>query len=168
MLTKDYVCGMQVNSGDYQVMYRGGAYSFCSKQCQERFQANPHLYVGLPGQKAPKQEGLSVIKQRRLRLAQPLSSSQAKILVEALQAMMGIQAVSAEGDSVVITYDLLQATAEQIEEKLAEIGVQLGEGAAERLRRAFVHFEEECEVGNLEVHEDDMVPILEAFRRGER
>lgn len=92
MLTRDMVCGMQVNSGDYQVMYRGGAYSFCSKQCQGRFQANPHLYIGIPGQKAPKQEGLTVIKQRRLRLAQPLSSSQAKILVDALQAMMGIQA----------------------------------------------------------------------------
>lgn len=65
---------------------------------------------------------------------------------------------------MVIVYDLLQATAEQIEEKLAEIGIQLGEGLAERLRRAFVHYEEECEVGNLEVHEDDMAPILEAFR----
>ena len=57
-----------------------------------------------------------------------------------------------KGDSVLITYDLLQATAEQIEEKLGEIGVQLGEGFAERLRRAFVHYEEECEIGNLEVH----------------
>jgi hypothetical protein len=104
--------------------------------------------------KAPKQEGLSVIKQRRLRLAQPLSSSEAKTLIEALQAMMGIQAVSAEGYSVAITYDLLQAMEEQIEEKPAEIGVQLGDGLAERLRRAFVHYEEECEVGNLEVHED--------------
>ena len=168
MLTKDYVCGMEVNSGDNQIMYRGGAYSFCSKQCQERFQANPHLYVGIPGQKAPKQEGVSVIKQRRLRLAQPLSPGQAKTLVDVLQSMMGIRAVSAEGDSVAIAYDLLQATAEQIEEKLAEAGVQLGEGWADRLRRAFVHFEEECEAGNLEVHEDDFQPLLEAFRRNER
>lgn len=152
MLTKDYVCGMQVNSGDNQLMYRGGAYSFCSKQCRERFQANPHLYVGIPGQKAPKQEGLSVIKKRCLRLAQPLSSGQAKALGDALQTMMGIQSVSADGDSVAITYDLLQATAGQVEEKLAEIGVQLGEGLAERLRRAFVHYEEECEIGSLEVH----------------
>ncbi len=150
MLTRDYVCGMQVNAGDNQIMYRGVAYSFCSRQCRERFQANPHLYIGVPGQKAPKQEGMSVIKQRRLRLAQPLSPGQAEILVDALRTMMGIQSVSAEGDSVVIAYDLLQATAEQVEEKLAEIGVQLGEGLAERLRRAFVHYEEECEVGNLE------------------
>lgn len=154
MLTKDVVCGMQVDAGNNQLSYLGVAYSFCSKQCQERFLANPHLYVGIPGQKAPKQEGLSVIKQRRMRLAQPLSTSQAKMLSDALQTMMGIQSVSVEGDCVVIAYDLLQATAEQIEEKLAEIGVQLGEGLAERLRRAFVHYEEECEVGNLEVHEN--------------
>ncbi len=154
MLTKDVVCGMQVESGKNQVVYLGLPYSFCSRQCQERFQANPHLYVGLPGKKAPKQAGLSVIKQRRLRLAQPLSPSQAGMLSDELRSMMGIQSVSAEGDSVVIEYDLLQATAEQVEEKLAEIGVQLGEGLGERLRRAFVHYEEECEVGNLEVRPD--------------
>ncbi len=154
MLTKDVVCGMQVDSGKNQVVYLGVPYSFCSRQCQERFQANPHLYVGLPGKKAPKQEGLSVIRQRRLRLAHPLSSSQAKTLSEELQSMMGIQSVSVEGDSVVIVYDLLQATAEQVEEKLAEVGVQLGDGLAERLRRAFVHYEEECGIGNLEVHPD--------------
>lgn len=76
------------------------------------------------------------------------------MLSDALQAMMGIQSISVEGDCVVIAYDLLQATVEQIEEKLAEIGVQIGAGLAERLRRAFVHYEEECEVGNLEVHEN--------------
>ena len=152
MLTKDVVCGMQVDAGNSQLMYLGVSYSFCSKQCQERFRANPHLYIGMPGHKAPKQEGLSVIKQRRLRLAQPLTPSQAKVLSDALQIMMGIQSVSVDGDSVVITYDLLQATAEQIEKKLAEIGVQLGEGVAERLRRAFVHYEKECEAGSLEVH----------------
>ena len=154
MLTNDVVCGMQVEADNNQLTYLGVSYSFCSKQCQERFQANPHLYIGMPGQKAPKQEGLSVIKQRRLRLAQPLTPNQAKMLSDALQTMMGIQSVSVEGDCVVIIYDLLQATAEQVEGKLAEIGVQLGEGLAERLRRAFVHYEEECEVGNLEVHEN--------------
>ena len=111
MLIKDVVCGMQVDAGNNPHVYQGVSYSFCSKQCQERFLVNPHLYIGMPGQKAPKQEGLSVIKQRRLRLAQPLSPSQAKTLSDALQAMMGIQFVSVEGDCVVITYDLLQATA---------------------------------------------------------
>lgn len=153
MLTKDMVCEMQVDAGTNQIEYLGVSYSFCSKQCLNRFQDNPHLYIGMPGYKAPKQEGLLVIKQRRMRLAQPLTPIQAKTLKDAVQAMMGIRSILIEGDCVVITYDLLQATAEQIEEKLAEIGVQLGEGLAERLRRAFVHYEEECEVGSLEVHD---------------
>lgn len=168
MLIEDYVCGMQVNEGENQIMYRGGSYSFCSRQCRERFQTNPHLYVGIAGQKAPKQEGVSVIKQRRLRLAYPLLSGQEKMLVDALQTMMGIQAASVEGERVTITYDLLQATEEQIENKLAEIGIQLGDGFADRLRRAFVHYEEECEAGNLEVHANDIEPLYEALWRGER
>lgn len=61
MLTRDVVCGMQVESGSHQLMHLGMSYSFCSRQCQERFLANPHLYVGMPGQKAPKQEGLSAM-----------------------------------------------------------------------------------------------------------
>jgi len=154
---RDPVCGMQIESEHYSIDYLQVHYAFCSKQCQERFLANPHLYVGMPGQKAPKQEGLTVIKQRRLRLAQPLSPSQARVLSDALQAMMGIQTVSADGDSVVIAYDLLQATTEQIEEKLAEIGIKLGEGLAERLLRAFVNYEEECELGSLEVHQNKYV-----------
>ena len=153
MSTQDVVCGMQVKSGSHQLVHLGMPYSFCSRQCQERFLANPHLYVGMPGQKAPKQEGLSAIKRRRLRLAQPLSPEQERALGDALLTMMGIRSISIEGDSIVIVYDLLQATAEQIEERLAEIGVRLGEGWTERLRRAFVHYEEECEAGNLEVHE---------------
>jgi YHS domain-containing protein len=158
MLVKDMVCGMQIESGNNQLAYQGVSYSFCSKQCQERFLANPHLYVGMPGQKAPRQLGVSVIKQRRLRLAQHLSPSHARTLSDALQAMMGIQTVSVEGNSIVIAYDLLQVTAEQVEVRLAEIGVQLGKDWTERLRRAFVHYEEECEVGNLEVHRDHQHP----------
>lgn len=93
-----------------------------------------------------------MIKQRRLHLACPLSASEAEVLRKAVQAMMGIQSVSFEGEHMVIVYDLLQATARQVEEKLAEAGARLGEGWAERLRRAFVHYEEECEICNLEVH----------------
>lgn len=151
-LVKDPVCGMQVEPHRYVIEYLQSRYAFCSTQCQERFLANPHLYIGLPGQKAPKQEGLEVLKQRRLRVAQPLSPSQAESLIGALQAMMGIKSISVDGDKIEMTYDLLQATAGQIGAKMAEIGVQLGEGWTERLRRAFVHYEEECEVGNLEVH----------------
>ncbi len=51
-----------------------------------------------------------------------------------------------KGNSVTITYDLLQATAEQIEEKLTGIGLQLGECLAGSLQ-AFAHYEEDCVIG---------------------
>lgn len=127
-------------------------YAFCSAQCRDRFLANPHLYIGHSGLKAPKQEGLEVLKQRRLHVARRLSPSQADSLIEALQAMMGIKSVTVDGDKIEIAYDLLQVTAEQIETKIAEIGLLLGEGWTEQLSRAFVHYEEELEVENLEVY----------------
>lgn len=151
-LLKDPVCGMQVEPHMYAIEYEHSHYAFCSSQCRDRFLANPHLYIGYAGQKAPKQEGLQVIKKRRLRLAISLSTSQANRLIEALQAMMGIVFVDVDGDKIDIAYDLLQVTAEQIETKLSEIGLQLGEEWMEQLRRAFVHFEEELEVENLEVY----------------
>jgi hypothetical protein len=126
-------------------------FAFCSEQCRDRFVANPHLYIGMPGHPAPKQQGEVVLKKRRLRLATPLSLDEAALLMQALQAMMGIKSVVIEGDRLDITYDLLQATTKQIEARMIGIGVRLGEGWAERLRRAFVHYEEECEIGNLEV-----------------
>ncbi|MDD5242051.1 MAG: YHS domain-containing protein [Sulfuricella sp.] len=149
----DPVCGMAVDDQKIVVEYLDVRYAFCSGQCKDRFISNPHLYVGLPGCKAPKQEGMEVIKQRRLHLALRLTSEQSGVLTQTLEAMMGIKKISANGDRAEITYDLLLATAEQIEAKLAEIGVQLGEGWADRLHRAFVHYEEEHEVENLEVDE---------------
>ena len=153
VLIRDPVCEMQVEHDQYTIEYLQMHFAFCSLQCQERFKENPHLYVGLPGQKSPRQEGREVIKQRRLRLAQPLSSAQEDEVVQALRDMMGIKAVTAAGDLIEMKYDLLQANAEQIESRLEEVGVRFGEGWAERLRRAFGHYEEECEVGNLNVHE---------------
>ncbi|MBI5463004.1 MAG: YHS domain-containing protein [Gammaproteobacteria bacterium] len=146
---KDPVCGMEVDPHDHALVYLQMHFAFCSRQCRERFLANPHLYIGSPGHPSPKQEGLEIVKRRRLRVATPLSPDAAALLVEALQTLMGIRAVHAEGDRVEITYDLLQATQEQIEAKMAEVGVRLGEGWADRLRRAFVNFEEESQVGGL-------------------
>lgn len=149
----DPVCGMEVKPRQNETIYLDIHYAFCSQQCRDRFLANPHLYIGQPGEKAPKQRGAEVIKKRTLRLAAPLPPQGAETLAEALQAMMGVKRVTVDDLKVEVTYDLLQATAKQIEERIAEIGVQLGEGWAESLRRAFVHYEEECEIGNLEVGE---------------
>jgi len=148
---KDPVCGMQVDPHQHAIEYQRVPFAFCSRQCKDRFLANPHLYIGFPGQKAPKQEGRTVLKHRRLHLARELSSDEAAQVSQALSAMMGIKEVKVSGKTLDISYDLLEVTAQQIEERLGEIGVQLGEGWAEHLRRAFVHESEELQIESMEV-----------------
>lgn len=149
---RDPVCGMNVPPTQFETIFEGIHYAFCSEQCRERFVANPHLYIGMPGEKAPKQKGVELLKQRRFQLDAPLTSQDAAILAEALGTMMGVKAIEIQGDvTVTITYDLLQTTASQFEAKMVEVGAKLGEGWSERLRRSFVHYIEECEVENLEV-----------------
>lgn len=152
-LAKDPVCGMEVDREQYRTDYLGLSFAFCSEQCHQRFLANPHLYVGRPGHQAPKQAGVKVIKKRCMHFAAPLSPSEATVLAEALNAMMGVKAVRVSGDKVEISYDLLEASAEQIEAQMAALGVRMGKGWGERLRRAFAHYEEECALGNLEAED---------------
>ncbi len=148
---KDYVCQMQVPSTSFPTEYAGGHYAFCSAQCRERFLANPHLYIGFPGRKAPAQEGKQVIKRRHLLLSAPLDPLQAEQVKRALLDMMGVQEVYIEGDKIEIQYDLIQVTAEQIAGKLALIGADLGEGWMDRLKLAFINNLEEIEINSLEV-----------------
>jgi len=61
------------------------------------------------------------------------------LLVSCLSEMMGVKVVAVEGKKLQITYDLLQTTEIQIEKTLDEIGVQLGDGWLERLRRGWVN-----------------------------
>ena len=148
---KDYVCHMQVPSTSFATEYAGGHYAFCSAQCKERFLANPHLYIGFPGHKAPAQEGKEVIKRRRLLLSAPLDAIQAEQVKRALLEMMGMHEVFIEGDKIEIQYDLIQVTAEQIADKLALIGADLGGGWIDRLKLAFINNLEEIEISSLEV-----------------
>ncbi len=106
-LVRDVVCGMMVDRHLNAVDYLNMHFAFCSQQCKERFLANPHLYIGHPGDKAPKQQGREVIKRRTLSLVEPLSREKADELIAGLQAMMGIKAVVVALCKVVITYDLL-------------------------------------------------------------
>lgn len=53
IVDKDPVCGMIVEVHKIETVYSGVHYAFCSAQCRERFLANPHLYTGYPGHKAP-------------------------------------------------------------------------------------------------------------------
>jgi YHS domain-containing protein len=142
---------MQVPSTSFPTEYAGGHYAFCSAQCRERFLANPHLYIGFPGRKAPAQEGKQVIKRRRLMLSTPLDAMQVEQVKHALLEMMGIHEVCIEGDKIEIQYDLIQVTSEQIADKLASIGADLGGSWIDRLKLAFINNLEEIEISSLEV-----------------
>ncbi len=148
---KDYVCQMQVPSTSFATEYAGGYYAFCSAQCKERFLANPHLYIGFPGRKAPAQEGVKVIKRHRLSLSMLLNAAQAEQVKQALLEMMGMLEVSIEGNRIEIQYDLIQVTLEQIADKLGLIGTDLGTGWMDRLKLAFINNLEEIEINSLEV-----------------
>jgi len=146
----DPVCGMRVKATERTLAYMQMRFAFCSEQCRERFLANPGLYVGKPGRMSIKQMGHEVIKRRRLQLAEPLPAGADEELKHTLYQMMGIKKVNFDGVRWEISYDLLQATAEQIERTITEFGVHLGGAWADRLRRAFVHYVEETELLNLE------------------
>jgi len=147
----DPVCHMLVPSTSFATEYAGIHYAFCSEQCKERFQSNPHLYVGLPGHKAPSQLGRVVIKSRRFVLSAPLDAMQSDQVKRALFEMMGIHSVNIVGDEIEIQYDLMQATAEQIADKLGLVGADLGSAWKDRIKIAFINYLEECEIDNLEV-----------------
>lgn len=148
---KDPVCHMTVPVTSFATEYAAIRYAFCSAQCKERFLANPRLYIGFPGHKAPAQQGREVVKRRRFVLSVPLDAMQAEQVKQRLFEMMGIHEVGIDGDKVEIQYDLIQATAEQIADKLELIGAELGGGWKDSIKRGFVNYLEECEIGNLEV-----------------
>lgn len=143
---------MIVEAHTIEIVYSGILLAFCSIQCHERFIANPHLYIGYAGHMAPKQKGVQILKRRHFRLEQPLTLLQRDLLTNDLHSMKGIREVHADDMLIEIemTYDLMVVTAEQIEARLVEIGLKLGNEWPESLRRGFVHFLEEFEVLGLE------------------
>jgi len=160
-IIKDPVCHMQVASASFATEYAGGHYAFCSAQCKERFLANPHLYIGFPGNKAPAQEGAKVIKRHRFLLSAPLDAIQSEQVKQALLEMMGMHEVFIEGDKIEIQYDLIQVTAEQIADKLALIGAGLGGGWMDRLKLAFINNLEDIELSSLEVDNKKHYPLTD-------
>ncbi|MCG6936730.1 MAG: YHS domain-containing protein [Gammaproteobacteria bacterium] len=150
MHLKDPVCGMEVKSDNFMIDYLGIRYVFCSAQCLERFQSNPHLYIGYPGSEAPKHTGNEILKNRTLRLSGSLLAEVKKIVIESIQSMMGVHYVAIEGNRIEITYDLLQATEEQIEKSITAAGAVPGNNLIDRIKRAFVQSMEETEVISLE------------------
>jgi len=152
---RDPVCLMMVDENSHAINYQNHAYAFCSQQCLDRFESNPHLYIGTPCHPAPKQHGDEVIKKRTLKLGEPLTRDQSDIIKTDLCNMMGIKDVHIDLNRIHITYDLLQATVEQIETTIKKTEKKLGSTLAEKLKLAFIHYMEECELDNLEQPGDE-------------
>ena len=150
LVKKDVVCGMDITADDIYLDYQGIHYVFCSDQCLERFQLNPHLYVGYPGSESPKHAGVIVLKKRKLKLAEPFPQDVCDQFIDYIEDMMGIYSIEINGNCIEISYDLLQSTELQIEIKITQAGVVLGDDLMEKIRRAFVHYTEETEVESLE------------------
>ena len=138
------VCGMKVNPDVPTAEHHKIHFHFCSEQCRETFSERPSLYI-----KAPESGHEEHLKRRTMRLAETPDEKVVALLTSCLNEMMGVKEVTVEGEKIHITYDLLQATEMQIEKALAEIGVQLGGGWLERLRRGWVNDSEEVELDNL-------------------
>lgn len=147
MAVRDPVCTMMVSGGDYEAIHEGVHYAFCSLQCLERFMDRPGLYVGAGGRRAPLRKG-GRVRRRRMRLSTSLAPEQAAGMAAALRSMMGVKRVACGGerDVVEITYDLFQATAEQLERRITQLGGRLDDAVGERIKRTYVRYAENCEL----------------------
>lgn len=150
-VTQCPVCGMQVEDPKNDLVYLQINFSFCSEQCRVRFLAHPHLYTGYPGAPAPKQQGEVAFKRRRLHLDQPLAPEEVALVERSLGELMGVDAVVAQGDTIEVTYDLLQVGLAELETALSDAGARLGGSWAARLRYALIHESEEWELAGREV-----------------
>jgi hypothetical protein len=121
-------------------------YHFCSEQCRENFLVRPLLYIG---KNAIKKERHEILKCRKFRLDQPLTTSQSESVSKELRLLMGIKQVDVQSQTIAVTYDLMQCRAEQIEACLSTTGIKLGEGWSDRLRMGWIHYTEENELDSL-------------------
>jgi len=147
---RDPVCLMWVDPQDHPLEHRGIHYAFCSEQCRERFLGSPGLYVSSAGyHAAAKQQGRQAARRRRWQLRRLPSDTKAEALHAALNAMMGIDGVHIAGPLVEVEYDLLQATAAQIEDCIESQGLRLRGSPWQRLCRGWVHYMEDTQVANM-------------------
>ncbi|MDX8408349.1 MAG: hypothetical protein R8L58_08190 [Mariprofundaceae bacterium] len=140
------VCGMDARDSTIFTVHNDIEYYFCSAQCRENFGARPKLYIGKRGAKPATRE---VIKRRSFRLDRPVEGEMEHLLKDALHRMMGIRSVRISGRNISITYNLLQATADQLEQAMADAGAELGAGWSARLKHSWTHYTEENELDNL-------------------
>jgi len=140
------VCGMRVTSDDPTLEYQKMPFHFCSEQCRETFMAHPQLYSGRRARDIGE-----VVKHRRLRLSAPMEAEIEGRIVDSLKDLMGVKEIQMDGRSLLVRYDLLQLTLEQLENSLLDAGVELDNVWWQRLRRAWIRDTERNELNNLAI-----------------
>ncbi|VAW97094.1 hypothetical protein MNBD_GAMMA21-847 [hydrothermal vent metagenome] len=148
------VCNMVTNLDCLSSEYRSEKFFFCSEQCLERFTANPGVYIGGRGIPSAKQRGERCIKRRTLKLDSVVPVEMAENIINDLQAMMGVIEVDVDADKINIIYDLIEVTTKQIETVLEKTGNNASKKYGEVLKRAFIHYNEETIMDNLEHNAD--------------
>lgn len=144
------VCMMATDAASLSYNYEDMTFTFCSEQCKERFIANPNLYVAQAGKPAARHSVKNIIKQRVLNLDKTIPDDVAKTIYQELMAMMGIKEIHIKENKIDITYNLLEATTQQIESCIEQMGQHLSDNWVVRLKQAFIHYSEETELDNLE------------------
>lgn len=149
-LRRDPVCGTPVMEDAHPWTHLHIRYAFCSAHCRERFRKWPHLYVGDPTHGlSEKQQGKVVRKCHRIRLGEIVDGERLAALREAVESLMGVESVEIDGDGMIVAYDLMQVSLSDIEMEIAGETGNLNDGVADRIRRAMIHYSEECELDNL-------------------
>ncbi len=141
------VCSMAVTDSRITSTRHGKIYHFCSQQCLENFSARPRLYLA---SKTQEHKRARVLKKRVFMLDAPVAQEDVPSLELFLSEMMGVHLVHVSAAKVSIVYDLLEATALQIEQAIEQQGTKLGESWVRRLKRGWVHYTEETELDNLD------------------
>jgi len=140
------VCGMNAKDSKAHVEHLGIEYYFCTAQCRENFIARPRLYLG---KQSAKYTARKIIKRRSFSLDQGVEAEMQMQLIQTMQQVMGVRDANVQGCEIIITYDLLETTAEQIARALADAGFALGSGWAARLKRGWMNYTEKNELDNL-------------------
>lgn len=144
------VCNMVDVDKALTYCFQGVEHYFCSRQCQDRFKEHPHLFVGDPQHGlSAKQKGEVFIKTRKLRLSIDISDELKSQLVNDISTLMGVEHLSFNEENILVTYDLLQVSLEDIENAIVTSAGNLDGAITEKIKRGFIHYSEDCELDNI-------------------
>ncbi|BCE00790.1 hypothetical protein [Marinicellulosiphila megalodicopiae] len=143
------VCAMSVDKESVLHTYLVVDYYFCSRQCLLRFKSHPGLYCGNPKSgKSVKQRGVEEIKKRKITLSISMLDDQIQTLNDSIKKLMGIKEVTIYDKEILVTYDLIVISLEEIEHAI-EANLSINTSTTNTLKRKWIHYTESCELDNL-------------------